>query len=443
MSACDYVPHLRRYFPAFPDNIFIGVIQLSNQKNIVESAENSELHKLRARMRKQLIKEIYLQVPLSAETLEEVNEYYCYHFLPDAFNIIVLRIINKDNSENIPPILSRVENEMRSALQPYFHELETAIIEGRIVCLVNITTPQYSQEAEEFRLRIEQFFTDLSLSNQCENYYYVMGEGKTQNSFQQIKECMKTALQATDYAAVMGVNSHYDSHNLVQAYGDAMSIFTANRTHRLRMYIETLNQKKLKELVEELLDAGFEQAQQYPGLAYLLPHKLIEMVVSIIEDNIPLTEDIQKEVDEYHKKVNDCMFLPDLRKISMDETLRLYDYYASHLPGDHSYSPAVLKVKEYIKQNYSHKLSLSEISNYVHLNGQYLSTHFKSCTGTTIYEYITSVRIEHAKVQLCSTSDSCMKVAESVGYSDPHYFSRVFKKYVGVSPTEYRNLESK
>jgi two-component system response regulator YesN len=99
--------------------------------------------------------------------------------------------------------------------------------------------------------------------------------------------------------------------------------------------------------------------------------------------------------------------------------------------------------KEYIKNNYSKPLSLDEVSYYVNISPYYFSKIFKEGTGENFIEYLTGIRIEKAK-ELLSNSDYSMKeICVMVGYSDPNYFSRSFKKNVGVTPTEYKELEGR
>jgi two-component system response regulator YesN len=99
--------------------------------------------------------------------------------------------------------------------------------------------------------------------------------------------------------------------------------------------------------------------------------------------------------------------------------------------------------KEYIKNNYSKPLSLDEVSYMVNISPYYFSKIFKEGTGENFIEYLTNIRIEKAK-ELLSNSDYSMKeICVMVGYSDPNYFSRSFKKNVGVTPTEYKELENR
>ncbi len=94
--------------------------------------------------------------------------------------------------------------------------------------------------------------------------------------------------------------------------------------------------------------------------------------------------------------------------------------------------------KEYIKNNYGKALNLDDVSYYVNVSPYYFSKIFKEGTGENFIEYLTNIRIEKAKELLNSTDYSMKEICVMVGYADPNYFSRSFKKNVGVTPTEYK-----
>lgn len=99
------------------------------------------------------------------------------------------------------------------------------------------------------------------------------------------------------------------------------------------------------------------------------------------------------------------------------------------------------KVIDYIQFNYSHKIKISEIAKYIGLDRKYLSLLFKSSVGITIQDYLLNFRLDKAKLLLRDTSLSIGDVARSVGYDDPLIFSKMFKKTVGLSPSEYRKIK--
>ena len=103
---------------------------------------------------------------------------------------------------------------------------------------------------------------------------------------------------------------------------------------------------------------------------------------------------------------------------------------------------AVSKAKKYIDENYRKDLSLDEVSKIVNISPYYFSKLFKEETGENFIEYVTAARIRGAKEMLKKPDVSIKEVCAMSGYSDPNYFSRIFKKYEGVTPSEFReNLQ--
>lgn len=88
-------------------------------------------------------------------------------------------------------------------------------------------------------------------------------------------------------------------------------------------------------------------------------------------------------------------------------------------------------------------VSLQSVAQKVYMTPTYLSLLFKTNTGKTFIEHLTDIRMDKAKDMLRSTHYKNYEVAEKVGYQDPRYFSQIFKKKVGVSPSEYRESASK
>ncbi len=101
----------------------------------------------------------------------------------------------------------------------------------------------------------------------------------------------------------------------------------------------------------------------------------------------------------------------------------------------------VEQAKEYILSHYNSDLSLDDISRIVDISPYYFSKIFKEETGVNFIDYLTNIRIEKAKELLLSTDCSMKEICTRIGYSDPNYFSRAFKKNVGVTPTEFKEVK--
>ena len=125
----------------------------------------------------------------------------------------------------------------------------------------------------------------------------------------------------------------------------------------------------------------------------------------------------------------------------------LYDWFVEKITGvchniltkkEESTVDIIKKVRIYVEQNYAKDLILDDVSKEMQISPYYFSKLFKKKTGNTFIEYLTSVRMEKAKELLRNSDMSMKEICVEVGYADANYFSRTFKKNVGVTPSEYK-----
>jgi two-component system response regulator YesN len=105
---------------------------------------------------------------------------------------------------------------------------------------------------------------------------------------------------------------------------------------------------------------------------------------------------------------------------------------------EESSSSLIDKAKVYIEKQFHKDISLDEVSKELNISPYYFSKLFKEETGENFIEYLTNLRICEAKKLLSQSEMSMKEICGRIGYSDPNYFSRIFKKSLGVTPTEYK-----
>lgn len=102
----------------------------------------------------------------------------------------------------------------------------------------------------------------------------------------------------------------------------------------------------------------------------------------------------------------------------------------------------VNKAVQYIQAHYKENLSLDSVANEIELSSPYLSSLFSRILGTTFINYVQSVRIQKAKELLCGTTMKVYEIAYCIGYDDEKYFSQVFRKTEGITPSQFRAQSS-
>ncbi|MEK3735025.1 response regulator [Paenibacillus sp. FSL M8-0334] len=122
------------------------------------------------------------------------------------------------------------------------------------------------------------------------------------------------------------------------------------------------------------------------------------------------------------------------------ETIRMVQTMQQHYEDycQQTSPDLIYRIKQYIEEHAHADISLEVIAEWAGLNPYYISKWFKDQTGMNYIDFLTECRIEKAKQLMRDPDRSLKEITYEVGYHDPNYFSKVFRKTCGVSPTEYR-----
>ncbi|MBP3361349.1 MAG: response regulator [Clostridia bacterium] len=97
------------------------------------------------------------------------------------------------------------------------------------------------------------------------------------------------------------------------------------------------------------------------------------------------------------------------------------------------------KIYDYISSNYHRNITAHDIAEYIHVSPSYLSKLFKQESGKKLVDFINEYRITKAKSMIDSCEYKMYEISEKVGFENPHYFSKIFRRYIGMTPSEYMN----
>ena len=108
--------------------------------------------------------------------------------------------------------------------------------------------------------------------------------------------------------------------------------------------------------------------------------------------------------------------------------------YRGGLPGYR-----LKRVLDYIGDNLTEELSLSQLAGLAGMSPHYFAEMFKQSTGSAPHQYVLLRRIERAKQSLCDPRRSVIEAGMDCGFQDPSHFARVFRKFVGTTPRQFRS----
>ncbi|MHC5269404.1 response regulator [Enterococcus sp. LJL98] len=183
----------------------------------------------------------------------------------------------------------------------------------------------------------------------------------------------------------------------------------------------------------EKISANHLSLAQYR--VYLLEHVTLLLRMANSYEHAPLLvfeEDVMEKIGQIEK-----LSLEEMRMWFLQKALQLSR--TIQMTTADSGKAFIQKAKLLVKERYHQPdLSIEQISQELYLSAAYFSSMFKKETGQSFVSYLTKERLKQALVLLETTADKSYMIAEKVGYSEPNYFSYVFKKHYGLSPSKYR-----
>lgn len=188
------------------------------------------------------------------------------------------------------------------------------------------------------------------------------------------------------------------------------------------------------EILEQIFSCFHQKQDLFPHQAKDLYYKLFMLLqengAKMIFSSSP--SDAPQSIMAF---LEGCFTLKELHQAAVASTQTLFE----KLDNQNTENPTIAFIKDYISRNYSNEeLSVREIGEHAFLSASYVCTYFKNETGQTLNQYLTAYRIEKAKQLLQDPRYQISDISTRVGYSNGNYFSKSFKKLVGLSPSEYR-----
>ncbi|MGO4107145.1 response regulator transcription factor [Paenibacillus sp. YAF4_2] len=203
-------------------------------------------------------------------------------------------------------------------------------------------------------------------------------------------------------------------------------------------YIHTLlyglQTKELNEYVGSLFDQLGKRKD--PDLVQIISLELLMILTSMWPDVSNDQDQVLHLKKQYFDQLSKLETIKQSREWFIQAFAELQDHMIRIYNSDRN---SIVKATQYIQQHYQQEISLQSISQFVHLSKNYFANLFKKEVGESFLEYVTRVRIEKAKVLLAGEMKAA-EVGQLVGIPDPKYFSKVFKKITGATPSEYRSL---
>lgn len=255
--------------------------------------------------------------------------------------------------------------------------------------------------------------------------------------------------QDFNYVTGVSITPYYADGNPITTTYTAMGDYCSfvNLTETGRVFCEKSNKSLIKKCRESKKIERHICAWGLCDIAIPLIHRdeiIGYLMIGQIRtsDKLPkithLSTQDQKKIEEYYHKIplfNERMIES---VINIGSIITKYIIFENIIKADHRKTSSI--IADYIEEHLSESLSVKTISENTHISASGIYKSMHNTYGKTLGKYILTLRLARAETLLKEENTSIEKIAELVGFSDPAYFSRCFKKSRGVSPMKFRKL---
>lgn len=411
-------------------------IQLDGEASSQISAYKSQLdHNLELMRSRFLTEQLSLSRPFDMP-LKEINETYQFQFQYAVYAAMVVKvdsIFEESQPSDMDTLLLR---KMCAATQQRMNKggvLSYSIVKpGRLISIVNCTM---EQAADLYNLSQAVLYELQNRDEWFNQYTFTIGLGTMTDSLDKIHHSLAAADTAVKYRIVNGVNRVINSASLSFPHYSIRDYITVDDEKTFFHLIQNCDMIELKNWILSLFQSPHIIKYASPPLLFDLAEKCAdifgEAVKTLDPDSMPRSEILRQALDN-------CRSLEDILRTLLEHIQSFaQDYYTSRTE---TYSKPIQMMKDYVLLHYREPIKLNDMAELVHFHPNYLSELFRKETGMTFSDYLTDCRLDAAKRLLLDLQYNVYDVAELVGIKDTKYFSRIFKKAVGVTPSEYRKL---
>lgn len=366
---------------------------------------------------------------------EEIERKYGLSFKKAYFITGIVHMDSEANydEENTAVLMDRLTEEFRKMMRTSENVYAAGNVSGRNFCFI-------------VNCRMEE---ESAVTSLLKNYARKMAELYSNNN---LKISVSISLpcewgediQASMEAAKAGIAGRLQIKNRrVITPGDIE--YTEDREYvrqirrleeRISDLLETMELKQIREECRNVFLELYKQGKSYEVTE--ASRKIMDFLGKKAEELGAEEKMIPPGIDIINESFRDIKAFYDTYMQHIDSLLEILEFSSGGAE-----KKVIIQVKEYLKDHYCEHIELDDLSKQVYLTPAYLGALFKESTGKTIKEYLTELRMKKAKQLLGDIRYNVNEVAEQTGYSDAKYFSKIFKKTVGIKPTEYRKIHHK
>lgn len=365
---------------------------------------------------------------------EEIPKYlsdYQLSFPGPFFSCLIVHTSSSQVPEHMNPLLlaTSVQKQAKERLAAKWQAKYFAYL-GNIILITQLKS---EKEISELTDECDRF---CKYARRIIGAVVTIGIGQVCSSILELPQSYGSAREAVSYRGIYGASRAINMKEVVpQKAGRKSGLGNDTELSDLFKMIRLGSEEDVAKAADQYLDhTSFPEKslQQY----YIDIMELISAFYRFAVNHDITVDEFSGDIRTLYSRLLDLE--PDaMRKWLIDRCLFLRKTIIS--ARNNSTKSFVSRAEEYVHHNYGNEeLSLDSVCKILGVSNSYFSTIFKKETGSSFISYLTDYRMDQASCLLIETNEKSYMIAKKVGYTDPNYFSYVFKRRFGVSPSKYR-----
>lgn len=421
------------------------------EKTILKIAQSMqldyEIQKLNIDMHMQLLRQrrsflmdlLYEKEHLAEYAEEQINQQYHFSFSPDTSFLIGISLIDGILKLDLSTQTKIIEQLMRSfqvSVKDLCIDMEVYNKSNQFLFVMNYEPCREShilgavEAAQSEMLERLSSYGNLALTIAC---------GMPVGSVQKLSYSLSTAQKVINARILLGSQHILLAEELLKKNAHPRISPSTMGLNSIRSCIEIRDVQKLKGLLGELFKNTAAACRSCPCFLLDTFCDVCSALLADLYQHKFISKNLNDLYIQYCGAIEGYSDLKSLIQFTVN-------FLTDLLPIQENYSAQenrqIQSAKKYIEEHFNENLQLEDVAEQVYLAPTYFGVWFKKETGDSFNSYLTSVRMEKAKKLLQDIQYNISEIAGMVGYQDKRYFSRLFKKIVGVTPKEYRKIYS-
>lgn len=398
-------------------------------------------HSLSSNSRKELLNSLIHGTNTGLTSLQEINNSFGFNFMPGFFQTGAVYIDIEDGNSNYIMTLSlHIEKIISDTLFPLCTDAELYTNNHAVVFLVNY------EEARESVI-LEQYQEILTSARQYDSdghsFAATVCLGSSVREIQMLADSWEKCRNCIKSRVLLGVNriiSYERSQPARQNKSSAAFPAQTELWKELKKEIELHNPEHVLSTFQSLSRSMLPYFKQLPSEIYTWYIQTLSRLEAYFRETGYIDPDFAAGNAITGDSLYECFTLRQLNTSLRKYIEQIFSYYEEKVQN--SDTKIIQMVKKYIQTHYGESLDLDTVAGQVFLSPAYLGILFKQKTGQNYTDYVMDIRIEKSKELLHDVTMTIAEIASAVGYKDVKYFSKLFKRKLGITPKEYRKISN-